>query len=86
LQQRIQKAETGISRIHNEHPDIKLPPDSVNKLNVSIEHIEKSLQDVTKLTKGVEIGATKAIDTTKPPLVRFLTYLTESDKKLNTFL
>jgi len=84
LRQRMQTVETGISRIQNEN--ISLPTTEVKKMNTFIEHIDQGLRDVTKLTKGVEIGAMKAIDTTKPPLVRFLSYLTESDKKLNTFL
>jgi hypothetical protein len=84
LRQRMQKVETGISRIQNEKID--LPTTEVQKMNTFIEHIDQGLRDVTKLTKGVEIGAMKEIDKTKPPLVRFLSYLTDSDKKLNSFL
>jgi hypothetical protein len=84
LQQRMQKVETGISRIQNEN--IQLPTTDVQRMNTFIEHIDQGLRDVTKLTKGVEIGAMKEIDKTKPPLVRFLSYLTDSDKKLNSFL
>ena len=63
-------------------------PEQTTKLHSYIEHIDQSLKEVTSLTKGVEVGSGKvgAIGTDKPPLVRFLSYLTESDKKLNSFM
>jgi hypothetical protein len=83
LHQRLQTVEAGLTRIQN--IEVPLPDETVKKLSSHIEHIDRGLRDVTKLTKGVEVGAIKAIGAEKPPLVRFLSYLTESDKKLNTF-
>jgi hypothetical protein len=83
LHQRLQTVEAGLTRIQN--VEVQLPDATVKKLSTHIEHIDQGLRDVTKLTKGVEVGAIQAIGKDKPPLVRFLSYLTESDKKLNTF-
>lgn len=52
------------------------------KLSSSIEHMDRALRDVSKLSSGVEAGT--LVDQEKPPLVRFLKYLTESDKRLST--
>jgi hypothetical protein len=60
----------------------KLSPQQVEgKLSASIEHVDKTLIDVTKDVSGVEVGS--LIPQDKPPLVRFLKFLTESDKKLS---
>jgi len=83
LRQRMQAVEVKVSQVQDK--SINLPTTEVSKMNTFIEHIDQGLRDVIKLTKGVEVGATK-VDATKPPLVRFLSYLTESDKKLNSFL
>lgn len=50
------------------------------KLSTTLEHVDKALIDVTKEVTGVEVGS--LIPKDKPPLVRFLKFLTESDKKL----
>jgi len=62
----------------------KLPEEMVAELSGGIEHMDRSLREASKLTTGVEVGS--AIDTEKPPLVRYLGYLTESDKRLSTFI
>jgi len=62
----------------------KLPEEMVAELSGGIEHMDRSLREASKLTTGVEVGS--AIDTEKPPLVRYLSYLTESDKRLSTFV
>jgi len=88
LKDRMQKLENGLKQVHNELQKTKetLPTTEVKKMNMFIEHIDQGLRDITKLTKGVEVGATKQVEATRPPLVRFLSYLTESDKKLNSFM
>jgi len=97
LQQRMQEVQAGVTRIQSFSSDPKvgerisndlnrLDPKVAEKLSSSLEHIDQGLRDVTKLTKGVEVGAIEKISKEKPPLVRFLTYLTESDKKMNSFM
>lgn len=88
LKDRMQKLETGLKQVHNELQKTQetIPTTEVKKMNVFIEHVDQGLRDLTKLTKGVEVGATQEIGGTRPPLVRFLSYLTESDKKLNSFI
>lgn len=64
-----------------------LDAQTVSKLTSSIGHIDRALQDASRLTTGVEKGSMLAAgDTSKPPIVRFLGYLTESDKRLSTFV
>jgi len=86
LQQRLQQVESNVTRIQNYNADWNLDPKIVGNVTKNLEHIDQSLRDVTKLTKGVEVGSVGKIDEGKPPLVRFLSYLTESDKKLNSFM
>jgi hypothetical protein len=54
------------------------------ELSKSIGHVERSLQEAVQLTTGVEVGSVAKVD--KPPLKKFLTYLTESDKRLTTIM
>jgi hypothetical protein len=53
-------------------------------LSGHIEHMDRALRDATKLTSGVETGS--QVSTDKPAAVRFLNYLTESDKNLTNFV
>jgi len=61
-----------------------LNPNDVNTLSGHIEHVDRELQDVSQLTTGVEVGS--SIPKEKSPGVRFLNFLTESDKKLGTIV
>ena len=56
--------------------------DQVTAMSGHIEHMDRALRDITKVTTRVEAGT--LVDHEKPPLVRFLKYLTESDKRLST--
>lgn len=60
----------------------QLDPATTAKLSTHIEHMDRALRDTVRLSSGVEAGT--LIDQEKPPLVRFLKYLTESDKRLST--
>lgn len=60
--------------------DTKVELPGTAKLSAHIEHMDRALRDVTKLTTGVEAGT--LVDNEKPPLVKFLRYLTEGDKRL----
>jgi len=57
---------------------------SIAKLSSHLEHMDRALQDASKLTTGVEAGS--LVPAGKPPLVQFLTYLTDSDKRLATMV
>jgi Tfp pilus assembly protein PilN len=83
IHQRLQQVKSGVERIQD--LKVTLPDETVKKAATRLEHIDEGLRDVAKLSKGVELGSVKGIAEGKPPLARFLTYLTESDKKLNTF-
>ena len=56
--------------------------DHVTAMSGHIEHMDRTLRDISKAATGVEAGT--LVDQEKPPLVRFLKYLTESDKRLAT--
>jgi hypothetical protein len=62
--------------------DLNVALPGTAKLSAHIEHMDRALRDVSKLSTGVEAGT--LVDQEKPPLVRFLKYLTESDKRLST--
>jgi len=53
-------------------------------LSGHIEHMDRALRDATKLATGVETGT--QISPEKPPAIRFLSYLTESDKHLSNLV
>lgn len=57
--------------------------DYVSALSGHIEHMDRELRDVSQFTTGVEVGS--SIQQEKSPAVRFLSYLTESDRKLGNF-
>jgi hypothetical protein len=61
-----------------------LSPTDINTLSGHIEHMDRALRDVSQLTTGVEVGS--IVPKEKTPAVRFLSYLTESDKKLGSFV
>lgn len=65
-------------------PKIKDAALSSRELSDQIGHVERSLREATQLTTGVEVGSTVPVD--KPPLTKFLGYLTESDKRLTTIM
>ncbi len=68
------------------HPTVveNLNPTDVTSISGHLEHIDRGLRDVTSLTTGVEIGS--LIPQERSPAVRFLSFLTESDKKLGSFV
>lgn len=59
-------------------------PTDINTLSGHLEHMDQGLRDVSQLTTGVEVGS--SIPAEKSPAVRFLNFLTESDKKLGNFV
>lgn len=61
-----------------------LSPRDINALAGHIEHMDRGLRDVSSLTSGVEVGS--LVPQEKHPAVRFLNFLTESDKKLGNFV
>ena len=61
-----------------------LKPSDIDSLSGHIEHVDRGLRDVSQLTTGVEIGS--LVPKEKSPAVKFLNFLTESDKKLGNFV
>jgi len=61
--------------------NIPIDPKWTAALTGHIEHVDRGLRDASKLVTGVEVGSTVAAD--KPAMVKFLSYLTESDKRLS---
>jgi len=83
LRQRMRTTQNLVTQAQSQN--VQLPAADLKKMSAHIEHIDQGLKDITKLTKGVEVGSA-VVSKEKPPLTRFLSYLTESDKKLNTFM
>ena len=50
-----------------------------------MEHIDRGLRDISAMTSSVEVGSSIPSGE-KSPAVRFLSFLTESDKKLGNFV
>jgi len=82
----LRKQLSGAAQTVEKFQKSSIPPTETTKLNSFIEHIDQGLRDVTKLVKGVEVGALKGIEGSKPPMVRFLSYLTDSDTHLSKFM
>jgi hypothetical protein len=61
-------------------------PDDVAKATGHMEHIDRGLRDVSQMTTSVEVGTSLPPVDEKSPAVRFLSFLTESDKKLGGFV
>jgi len=61
-----------------------LPRGAVSALSGHVELMDKGLRDAMVKTRGVEVGS--LVETGKPPLVRFLNFLTESDKRLSNLV
>jgi hypothetical protein len=69
----------------NTSTTVALPPGDVAKLSGHLEHVDRGLRDISRMTTGVEVGSA-ALPTEKSPAVRFLSLLTESDKHLGNFV
>jgi len=68
---------------------VALPSGDVAKLSGHLEHIDRGLRDISRMTTGVEVGSSIAARGQGPsqaPAVRFLRFLTESDKRLGGFV
>jgi len=68
----------------NASPEVTLSPGAVSKLSGHLEHIDRGLQDISRMTTGVEVGS--ALHEEKSPAIKFLSFLTESDKRLGNFV
>ena len=60
-------------------------PGSIAIATGHMEHIDRGLREIAHMTTGVEVGSLVPTGE-KSPAVRFLSYLTESDKKLGNFV
>jgi hypothetical protein len=63
-----------------------LNPADVGSMEGHLQHVDRGLQDASQLATGtVELGS-GFVSNEKSPAVRFLSYLTESDKKLGSLV
>lgn len=73
--------------ISYQEKDVDIPKQYMPQLNAHIEHVDKSLVDATSTITGVEVQATATPSSTSAsPPMRFLHYLTDSDKRLDTII
>jgi len=84
IRHRLERPRARLMRATEVVPHDALPKEVATELNGHIEHMDKSLRDASRVGTGVELGS--AIDYEKPPMVRFLNYLTDSDRRLQTFV
>ncbi len=63
---------------------IKLPESDILTLNGHIDHADQSLRSALSTVKGVEIGSLVPQD--KPPMVKFLQFLTDGDHRVSTMM
>jgi len=63
---------------------LPLDAKTVTTLSGHIEHVERSLREASKIATGVEVGG--KVPTEQSPGVRFLSYVTESEKHLSNMV
>ena len=83
LRRQIERPRAVLIAEVDKNPEVvqNLNPADVDAMAGHLEHIDRGLRDVSSLTTGVETGAVTP-PAGKSPAVRFLSYLTESDRKL----
>jgi hypothetical protein len=86
LRRQIQRPRAVLIAEVDQNPTVvqNLPTDDVSKMAGHIEHMDRGLRDVSQLSTGVETGSLIPVKE-KSPAVRFLSFLTESDRKLGAF-
>lgn len=87
LRREIERPKAVLIAEMKEHPTVvgNLGLEDLNKMQGHITHADRGLQEVSKLTTGVETGSSIS-PAEISPAVRFLSFLTESDQKLNHFV
>lgn len=64
---------------------IEIPSEFSRQMNARIEHMDKSLIDAKNLSSGIRVES--VIDTSSTsPTMRFLSFLTDADKRLGTIV
>lgn len=61
--------------------NLPIDPKWTTSLTSHIEHVDRGLRDASKIVTGVEVGSGVAPE--KPPMMKFLSYLSEGDKRLS---
>ena len=64
--------------------NIEIPKEFARQMDSRIEHMDNSLIDAKKISSGVQVES--AIDSSSSPTVRFLHFLTDADKRLDTIV
>ena len=70
--------------ISYQEKNIEIPSEFAKQMDTRIEHMDRSLIDAKKITSGVQLDS--GIDTSSSPTVRFLHYLTDADRRLDTIV
>lgn len=63
---------------------VEIPTSNLPALNSHIEHADQSLRSAASGVKGVEVGS--LIPEDKPPMVKFLRFLTDGDHRVSTIM
>jgi len=87
LRREIERPRAVLIAEMKENPTVvqNLSPGDLETMKGHIEHADRGLQEASRLTSGVEVGSSIS-PTERTPAVRFLNFLTESDRKLNNFV
>jgi len=88
LRSKIQPAIEQIDNAVKTNPDARIGPVAEAQLSQRLVHIDSSLRSVTTKLGVIEVGAKpgQEIVSSENPLVKFDSYLTTSDHKLQTIL
>ena len=63
---------------------IEIPKEFATQMNSRIEHMDKSLIDVKKISSGIQVES--AVQPSSSPTVKFLHFLTDADRRLDTIV
>ncbi len=67
--------------------DMAVRPADLTSMQKHIEHADSSLKEATSAVRGVEVGSLAPPSTTeKPPMVKFLKFLTDGDNRVSTII
>lgn len=69
-----------------ENKGVAIPEKFIPDLNARLEHIDKALVDAKSTITGVEVAGSQPASTTESPPVRFLRYLSDADKRIDTIV
>lgn len=84
LREQMQRPKAVLMSFENQ--GIPLPAQQAGEMMPRVAHMDQALIDAQKTTTGVEVTSNLATSTERPPAVRFLNFLTDADKRLDTIV